>query len=156
LTSSTGRGLRVLGHPAHPILTAFPIALWSSSFLWDLTAILRPELVWSQLAFWSLVLGLLVFLPVAATGFVDFLTLPDNSPAAQVATRHMMAGTCTATCFLLSLILRKFQESEGIPWLSLGASGLGLLLLAITGWHGGELVFKHGVGVENPRSKASN
>lgn len=147
-----GRGFRILGHPVHPVLTAFPIGLWGASLIWDLVGLLRPEALWGQLAFWSLALGLVAFVPTALTGFIDVLNLPSGARVEELSTRHMMTAFGAATFFSVSLVLRHFQDNRAEPGLDLAFSVSGLICVLVAGWHGAELVFSHGVGVAAPSS----
>jgi len=54
--------------------------------------------------------------------------------------------------FGLSFWLRTTDSPGGWP---AAISGIGLLLLGIGGWLGGELVFVHGMGVEAAEAKES-
>ena len=145
-----GRGLRVMNHPVHPPLTAFPIALWTTSLLWDVVALIRDEALWGQMAFWSLVVGLIAFIPTAITGFLDFLAISGDDLADRLATRHMMASFSAAALFTFSLILRRLPAIQEEPWMPLLSSIVGLVVLVLAGWLGGELVFSHAVAVTPP------
>ncbi|MEM7350369.1 MAG: DUF2231 domain-containing protein [Acidobacteriota bacterium] len=152
----SGRSLRVLGHPVHPMLTAFPVALWSASLLWDVVGLVRPETLWSQMAFWTLALGLIAFVPTATTGFVDFLRLTPGDQVESLASRHMMASFGAASFFTVSLVVRRFEDPSSEFGLSLLLSAVGWIVLMAAGWLGGELVFGHGVAVERLTDEPSD
>lgn len=151
-----GRGFQILGHPVHPMLTAFPVGLWSASLVWDGVSLFRPEPLWSQMAFWSLALGLIAFVPTAAAGFFDYLRLSASDRIESIASRHMMASVGAASFFTLSLILRRFAEASASLTGPLITSLVGWIVLLTAGWLGGELVFRHGVAVDTgPSSEDS-
>lgn len=149
-------GLKFLGHPLHPPLTDFPIVLWSISLLWDILAFARGDPFWAQFSFWSIATGLVAALPTLATGLLDYASIPDDQQAAErTATRHMIVMLCTTALFVGSLLLRYGQDSLGSlrTIVAVILSAVGVALLPVGGWLGGELVFRHGVGRERDERK---
>jgi uncharacterized membrane protein len=145
--SSAGRGARLLGHPVHPVLTGFPIALWSTSLLGDFMAVWHGQTVYRQSAFWAIAVGLIMAIPTIVTGLMDYAAIPQRHPALKVATWHMGIMLSAATAYAGSLIIRIGHSPSGFSIATaIGLSVLGLCLLLIGGWFGGELVFRHGVG----------
>jgi len=146
--SSAGKGARLFGHPVHPILTDFPIALWSTSLLGDIMGLWRGHTVYSQFAFWAIGLGLVIAVPAIVTGLIDYAAIPQGHPALRGAMWHMWIMLSAATAYACSLIARIGQSSSsGLSIaIAIGLSVLGLCLLLIGGWFGGEMVFRYGVG----------
>jgi len=147
-SSPAGRGARLLGHPVHPIMTDFPIALWSTSLLADLVGVWRGETVYRQFAFWAIAVGLIVAVPTIVTGLIDYAAIPQRHPALKTATWHMWIMLSAATAYTCSLIARiGHPSSSGFSIaIAIGLSVVGLCLLLIGGWFGGEMVFRQGVG----------
>jgi uncharacterized membrane protein len=148
--SSPAGGLRILGHPVHPLLAHFPIALWVSACFWDGLFLARGEPIWRGLAFWSLVAGSVASVPTLATGFLDYLRLPQAHPAERTASRHLQAMALAAACFFGSLLSRTSGGSVASrvgPW-GLILSTLGLAAVLAGGFWGAELVYRHRVGIE--------
>ena len=140
-----------MGHPLHPPFVHFPLALWSISLLWDAVGLWQGELLWWQLSFWSMAAGLVMALPAAVTGFIEYVKLPaERKVAMRIATRHMIVVMVSASAYTGSLILRGGASipaaNRMIPALALAI--LGFLSLHIGGWLGGELVYKYRVGVK--------
>lgn len=163
------RGLRLLGHPAHAALSAFPIALLSASFAVDGAALLTGDASWWRVSFWAVAAGLVAAVPTACAGLVDLAALAGDgdeersSAAGQATTEPAMHGARAAmktgvTHMLLMLAAVGFFTADlalrGGPAAPSGSrlaavlvvDGLGAALLVIGGWYGGELVFRHGVG----------
>lgn len=142
------RGLRIFGHPVHPMLAGFPVAFWVGGSVWDGVALLRPEPFWPQLAFWSLLLGTALALPAAASGFWDLTSLPPGHPAEPTAWWHMGLMSSALCLEVTSVALR--WEALGVGPASVSAMTFSLaggILCVGGGWLGGELVFRHGVAV---------
>ena len=81
----------------------------------------------------------------AVAGLADFLG-DDRIRRLGDALKHMLANVTAVVLELVNLILRLrdpgFIDSTGIY-----LSGIVVLILIYSGWKGGDLVFRHGVGV---------
>ena len=55
------RGLRLFGHPVHPMLVHLPMGLLITAPLWDLLCFVRPSGAgtWSAVGGWTVVVGCL-------------------------------------------------------------------------------------------------
>ncbi|MGH1362194.1 MAG: DUF2231 domain-containing protein [Calditrichia bacterium] len=143
-------GARLFGHPIHPPLTHFPVALWSISLVWDILALWLGEAIFWHISFWSIAAGLLFALPASITGLIEFMNVPvERKAAQQTATWHMMAVMLAASVYAASLFLR---GSVIIPppemmFLILAVSLFGFLALQVGGWLGGHLVYHHRIGL---------
>jgi uncharacterized membrane protein len=95
-----------------------------------------------------LAIGCVLGLLAAAAGFAELLKLPEGHPAERTANMHMLFALTSWCVYAGSLFLRIDQQHLIAPnmW-ALLLSGLGLLVLLATGWLGGQLVYRHGVGV---------
>ena len=139
--------MRFLGHPVHPILVAFPIALLALTPLWDGLAFfgvanLAPVGYWTELA------GLIGGGLAAVTGLVDFMGLKEPSPElTNTALGHAGFAVATLALFLIAFAFRGGESGEP-KLLVLGLEVVGALGLIVTGWFGGHLVFGYGVGVD--------
>lgn len=139
--------LRFAGHPLHPALVHFPLALWFTAVLWDVVGCWQAGTLWWQLAYWSLALGLVLAFPAIVTGFLDYLALPPDAAGMNVAINHMMAMMTATAAFGASWVARALNGAAQAPslWAIAFAVG-GAVLLAVGGWLGGTLVYRHGVG----------
>ena len=143
--------MRLFGHPVHPLVVAFPIALLALTPLWDGAALLgiAPEL--ALVGYWSELVGLIGGGLALVTGFVDFLTLKEPPPElTNAALRHAAFAMTTLGFFVTAFVVRGGASGTVGP-LVLGLEGVGALCLVATGWLGGHLVFRHGVGVDEHR-----
>lgn len=145
------RRFRFRGHPLHPAITDFPIAILPLGLLWDLVALWQGGEFWWKMAFWTLVVGLVAALPTAITGFLDYLAIDRESQAVRLATNHMMIMLTAVTLYAGRAIVQGGPEpiAGGRMAVAIGLAATGTVLLGVGGWFGGELVFRHSVGVEN-------
>jgi uncharacterized membrane protein len=144
-----GKGFRVFGHPAHAILSDFPLALLGTSLLWDGVAVYRGEAVWWAISFWSIALGLLAAMAAATVGAVDYAAIRQEHPALADANKHMLFVLAAVAPYVVSLLVRGGAGEPGSGRAVVAViclEGLGVLLLSVGGWYGGHLVFHHGIG----------
>jgi uncharacterized membrane protein len=141
------------GHPIHPMIIPFPIALWVFSLIADLIYLWRGNPVWRDwIAFYALLGGIIGAALAAVFGIIDWLSIKDRE-VKKVADWHARLNVIALLIFIASLYLRTtggatlVSRSYTIPVL---LSVLGVILITISGWLGGELVYKHGVAV-NPQ-----
>jgi len=134
------------GHPFHPMLVPLPIGLWIFSLISDLIFKLGwGGPVWTEVAFYTMAGGTIGALLAALPGFVDFLSLTDPKTK-STALLHMILNLLAVVVFAVNLWLRMHRvPGAALPiWLSV----LGIILISLSGWLGGELVYRHRVGVE--------
>jgi uncharacterized membrane protein len=134
-----------MGHPLHPMLIAFPIALWTTSLICDFVFRVRNDVLWDTLAFYSLAGGVIGAIAAAVPGLVDFFSIPSGTLAKKKAVAHMFSNVIALGLFAMSLRLRT-QLSPGalVPFI---LSILGFLSTAVGGWLGSSLIYKHHVAV---------
>jgi uncharacterized membrane protein len=138
------------GHPVHPMLVAFPIGLWFTSFAADVLFYFQRN--WSGLLFVSkfmIAAGCLGAVAAAIPGIIDWLSI-TNGEVKRIANWHARLNIIALIVFTISLY---FRMRAGAHWVNYMLripfllSLLGVVLISISSWLGGELTFKHGVGV---------
>ena len=68
------------GHPVHPMIIPFPIALWVFSLVADLIYLWRGNPVWKDwIAFYSLLAGIIGAVAAAVPGLIDWLSITDKA-----------------------------------------------------------------------------
>ena len=139
------------GHPVHPMLIPFPIALWVFSLVADVIYLWRGNPVWRDwIAFYTLLGGIIGGVLAAVPGFIDWLSLKDRE-VVNIANWHARLNVIALLIFVASFYLRTtggaglVGGSHTIPFV---LSVVGVILITVSGWLGGELVFKHGVAVD--------
>ena len=140
---------RVMGHPIHPILVAFPIGLLTNSVIFDVVHLLAGGARWAGISFWMIA--------VAVFGLIDWLGIPSGTRAKAIGLGHGLSNVLVVALFAVSWLLR--SSAPGNPGvLPVVLSFLGVGLASLGGFLGGELVFRMGIGVEegaNPNASGS-
>ncbi len=139
--------MRIFGHPLHPLLVHFPIAFWVLATLCDGCTVLGYEQA-RPFAGIFLALGLICALPAMLAGFIDLAKLEDA--ATRDGNRHMILMGLAWTVYLFALLARLDDKvlMPVPPVHSVALSLLGLSLVVLGGWYGGQLVYHHGAGVK--------
>jgi len=139
------------GHPVHPMLIPFPIGLWVFSLIADLIYLWRGNPVWwNYIAFYTLLGGIIGAAAAAVPGFVDWLSLKDPK-VVKVANWHARLNVIALLIYASSFYLRTTSGARlvsGSHTVPIALSVLGVVLISISGYLGGEMVFKHGVAVD--------
>jgi uncharacterized membrane protein len=135
----------------HPFLVHFPIALLTVCLFCELGAVWFKKPDWSQVGWWFQLLGTLGVICAALSGVVaEGFAGQALLRAADTFELHEQLAFAASAIFSLLMFFR-FASRRTIPpaWprLYLAALGAGVALLLATGWLGGELVFRYGVGV---------
>ena len=143
----------IMGHPVHPMLIPFPFALWTFSLIADAIYYFfdhNPASIWDDISFYTMAAGTVGAVMAAVPGLIDYFSIKDKR-VAKIAGWHARLNVLALLIFGASLYLRTNKGSDmvgrslTIPVL---LSILGIILISISGWLGGDMVYKHGVAVE--------
>lgn len=138
----------IRSHPIHPMLVAFPIGLWITSFIFDLIGAASHEQQYFAAGFYMVVAGCIGAVLAALPGLIDFLfVIPPHSSA---RTRGLLHGGLNTLILLLFISEAAYRRGPSNPadWLSLVLSLAGVIGLAVSGWLGGTLVYRNQIGVD--------
>ena len=139
----------IAGHPIHPMLVPLPIGLFVFSFVCDLIATWGSgDATWRTVALYTMAGGIIGALLAAIFGLIDLLGL-SPSKAKQLAIWHMGINLAVVVLYAINLWLR--IGSDPTARLPLVLSFIGILLLVVSGWLGGEMVYVHGVASARER-----
>lgn len=143
---------RLLRHPMHPMLVMFPTALFPLLLVLDGLHLAFGDAAFWTVGFWVALLGVLTTLAAIVPGTVDMAAIPDGTKAHRTGLYHAVVGTGVLLAYAAAVWLRWPAGSapEGVvPAVVLDAAGV--LLVGAQGWLGGELVYRHHVGVLSER-----
>jgi uncharacterized membrane protein len=151
------RRITIGGHPLHPATVHAPIGLLGTAFIWDALGIWRGEPVWWEISYWTLLAGVVLAGPALLSGFLDYLTLPEQPALMRDANRHMTVMLLAASVFLVRLLLQSGSDSPlgSSRFTLILLSAGGTLLLLAGGWLGGSLVYRHGAGRDEGDARRS-
>lgn len=139
---------KLFGHPIHPMLIVLPLGLLSAAVIFDVVYLITGEAAFSTVAFWNIAAGVIGGLSAAVFGAWDWWNIPQETRAKRIGLWHGGGNVVVVVLFALSWVLRLGQEGFEPSMLAYVLSFLGLGLAAVTGWLGGELVDRLGVGID--------
>lgn len=137
----------------HPIFVHFTVALIGLSallhigqlFLNDVTVKANAATV----ARWNLWLGAIITLGTVVAGFFAYNTVNHDTPSHLAMTEHKNWAIATTIVLVISaaLIFLQSKKSQAITLTQIGILLVCSGLVGATAWHGGELVYRYGLGV---------
>ena len=139
---------KLLGHPVHQMLIVFPLGLLAMGVIFDLVYFSTDEGVFAAVAYWMMVAGVIGGLLAAPFGFIDWLGIPRGTRARRIGALHGGGNLVVVVLFVISVWLRTNSQLPE-PTAAYVCSFLGAGLALITGWLGGELVNRLGIGVHS-------
>lgn len=135
----------IWGHPLHAMSVSFPVALTFCAFGADGLYWLSGDPFWAYAAVWAAGTAFLFGLLAAVTGSAELLLAPGIRIRAAAWTHAVIA------VLLLSLLGANWgyrlhgYETAILPY-GILLSGFNVIVVAVTGWHGGKLVFDYRLG----------
>ena len=138
---------KLMGHPLHPMLIVFPLGLLATSVAFDIAYLSVGDGTFATVSFWMIAAGVCGALAAAVFGIIDWLAIPLGTRAKAIGLWHGAGNIVVTFLFILSWFLRRAipdHPGNGPIVLSI----IAVLLALITGWLGGELVDRLGVGVD--------
>ena len=137
---------KIADHPIHPMLIPFPIVCFILTFILDIVYS-RGDGGVAEASTWILGFGLVMAALAAVTGLTDYLG-DERVRRLSDALKHMLANVTAVVLELVNFVLR-LKDLESIGSVGVYISAVVVLILLYSGWKGGDLVFKHGVGVRD-------
>jgi uncharacterized membrane protein len=137
---------RLFGHPIHQALIVFPLGVLATAVIFDVIHLVTSGPRWAEVSFWMICAGVIAGLVAAPFGFIDWLGIPGGTRAKRIGLLHGVGNVVVVLLFAASWVMRR--DNPTVPEalaLVLSFAGGGLAL--ITGWLGGELVSRLGIGV---------
>lgn len=140
--------IAIAGHPIHAMLVAFPIALTMCTLGADTFYWWSGDLFWARAALWASGTAFLFGLLAGVSGTVELLLVPGIRARAASWTHFVIA------VMLLAILGANWgyrltgYEDAVLPW-GILLSAFAALFTAVTGWHGGKLVFDYQIGTSS-------
>ena len=139
--------VKAFGHPIHPMLIVFPLGLLATSLFFDIIHWITGNGFFSVVAFWMITAGVIGALLAAIFGLIDWLAIPAGTRAKTLGLWHGVGNVVIVLLFIVSWLIRLNAQSNPNVFAYI-LSIVGVVLALFTGWLGGELVDRLGVGVD--------
>jgi uncharacterized membrane protein len=136
---------KIGGHPIHPMLVPFPIVCFILALVCDVLYT-RGHAELATTSKWLLGIGLVMAALAAVAGLTDFFG--EKRIQGSDAIKHMLANVTAVLLEIVNFFLR-LNNNAAIGKIGVYLSIVVVLILLYSGWKGGDLVFRHGMGVED-------
>jgi len=137
----------LLGHPIHQMLIPIPIGAFVIAIVLDLVARFRPMPELAGAATWNGIVGIVGGLLAAVFGLVDWTKIPRGTRAKRLGVLHALLNVCVVGLFALATALRWDNLDRMATTGVLATELVAVALLSVSGWIGGELLDRLGIGV---------
>ena len=139
---------RLFGHPIHQMLIVFPLGLLTTAIIFDIIHLATHTPLWSTISYWMIAAGVIGGLVAAIFGVIDWFGIPAGTRAYRLGLLHGIGNLGVVVLFAISWWLRRPDPGNPSP-VAIVLVVLGGALSLVTGWLGGELVDRLGVGVSD-------
>src|SRR5437588_9555611 len=139
--------VKAFGHPIHPMLIVFPLGLLATSLFFDIIHWITGNGFFSVIAFWMITAGVIGALLAAIFGLIDWLAIPAGTRAKTVGLWHGVGNVVIVLLFIVSWLIRLNAQANPSV-IAYILSIVGVVLALVTGWLGGGVVERLGVGVD--------
>lgn len=144
---STRSRAAIAGHPLHPVVLPFPFVFLTSTLVSDALLLFTGDGFWARASLYGLLAGLVTGVLAAILGLIDFSSI-RAARSHRVGWLHGVGNLVVLLLAAINLVTR-WGQPEAITPLPLVLSLLSTLLLGVTGWAGGELAYRHKIGVDD-------
>jgi uncharacterized membrane protein len=141
--------VKVLGHPLHPMLIVVPLGSFIAAVVFDALYMWRGTAGFAMVGYWNIAAGIVGGLLAAVFGLIDWTAIPSRTRAKRIGLMH--GGTNVAVVALFAYAWwTRYNGVDATLTMNVFLVELAALILgAVGGWLGGELVDRLGVGVDN-------
>ena len=140
--------VKILRHPVHPMLIVFPLGLLGTGVIFDLIAKFTGNQGLYGVSYWMIAAGIVGGLLAAIFGFMDWTGIRSDTRAKRIGAYHGLGNLVIVILFAVSWWMRTSDPNRVPNGIAFTLSLLGFVLSLVTGWLGGELVYRLGMAVE--------
>ena len=137
---------RIGTHPIHPMLVPFPIVCFIGALVTDIVFLNNHDHGWATASRYLLAIGLVMAALAAVAGLTDFFG--EKRIQGSDAIKHMLANVTAVVLELINLFIR-LHSDPAINKIGIYLSVIVVVILLYSGWKGGDLVYRHGMGVND-------
>jgi uncharacterized membrane protein len=125
----------------HPLVVHFPVALWLTSFLFDVLHAQTRDRFFASASSSLIGLGLLGAIVSIIAGFVDYVPLVAEGIGQAFVDRHRLHSLLAyaTTLVYAGMWLARWRWKATPTGMHLAAALVGAVLISLTGWYGGEI-----------------
>jgi uncharacterized membrane protein len=142
--------VKIMGHPIHPVLVAYPIALYTSTLVAYIIYAVNKDPFFFKAAVAANVAGIVMAAITALPGFIDWsMGIPSGTPAKSHGLTHMLLNVTALVLFIINAVIHTGN------WTSPSGEGSGIILALLgvactvgAGYFGWTMIQTDHVGVQ--------
>jgi uncharacterized membrane protein len=138
---------KLLGHPIHQMLIVLPLGLLIGAWLFDVISAIFHRPIFGTIGYWNAAAGIITGLIAATFGVIDWTAIPSRTRAKAIGLWHAGANVLVLVLFAASWLMRRSIFAHAPNRTTLILVTVALVLGGVSGWLGGELVGRLGIGV---------
>lgn len=140
-----GSAVALVGHPIHVIMVHFPVAFVVATLGADVFYWWSADVFWLRVGLWSAGAAFWTGVAASIVGTAELL-LVRGIRLMEASWSHAVAAMTLVAIAGANWGLRLIDPEAVLPH-GLAISALASVMTGFAGWHGGKLVFDHGVGI---------
>jgi uncharacterized membrane protein len=145
LRLDVGSAVALVGHPIHVMMVHFPIAFVIATFGVDVFYWWSGDPFWVRVGLWAAGFTFLTGVAASIVGTAELL-LVRGIRLREASWSHAVAAMTLVAIAGANWGLRLVDPVSVLPH-GLALSALASVMAGFAGWHGGKLVFDHGIGI---------
>jgi uncharacterized membrane protein len=131
------------------MLIVFPLGLLATAVIFDILYLITDRSGFQVTAAYTIAAGIIGGVVAALFGWIDWMGIPPGTRAKRIGMVHGLGNVVVLLLFAVSWLLRARASNWHPSPLALVCSFAGVVLVGVTGWLGGELVERLGIGVNS-------
>lgn len=143
--NDTESKIAIANHPLHAMMVSFPICAAFGTLGADLAYWWTGDAFWARAALWAIGCGFVIGVAAAVAGTIELLSVAGIRIRASSWTHFVLAMTLLSVMAASWGFRLRDPVAAVLPY-GLLLSLLGAAMTALTGWHGGKLVFDYQIG----------
>jgi uncharacterized membrane protein len=136
----------IAGHPLHPVFIVFPIAFLIGLLATDIVYTASRIPLWAEFSKWLALSGVVMGGVAAVLGLIDFVTI-NRVRQESAGWIHFTGNVAAMIIAVINTVIHWSNPLGSIIPGGIVLSAVTVFILAITGWYGGELAYRYGIGV---------
>ena len=140
-----GSKVAIVGHPIHVLLVHFPVAFVIATLGVDVIYWWSGDVFWLRVGIWSAGMAFVSGVAASIIGTAELL-LVRGIRLHEASWSHAIAAMTLVAIAGANWGLRLTDPASVLPH-GLLLSVLASVMVGFAGWHGGKLVFDHGIGI---------
>lgn len=140
---------KAAGHAIHQQMVVFPLGLLATAVVFDVIGLIGGDGRFTAAAYLMIAAGVIMGIIAAVFGSIDLAAIPNGTRAKRIGQLHAAGNVVMIALFAVSWFLRGSIQDNTPTTFALVLELLAAVLALGTGWLGGELVGRLGVGVDD-------